>query len=279
MSSSSNGSSPSFSALTAAAFALSHSPIEQSSPSHPENPQNQQQRYTTFHGAVYKSVPGCIPTTLSNSSNHYRGNTAAAINAKRIAAAHSQIINSNGNFVTNTITTPLPPNQPQNIPSYQQYLRSDNVNEGIPLDVLASAVSNFRPNGYNYFMRPPTPTSQGQQWYPHQLPNSNSTAVNAAQAQMINRNRLAPLRTASPLSDSPDLTKLPSLKALAQVASIGMIELDQHSPQLQRSKSFSIEADATELSKLMTSTRRFSSVEVSNNAVAPNSSTSTRRPW
>ena len=66
-----------------------------------------------------------------------------------------------------------------------------NGNITLPLDLLASAVSNFRPNGYTYL--PP--------------------------------NRLAPLSSdaSSPASTSPSpvnscAEKLPSLKALAQVA-------------------------------------------------------------
>ena len=269
----SNASSPGFSALTAAAFALSNSnsPIDQNSTSpqiidQSHNHNQQQQRYTTFHGAVYKSVPGCLPTILP-STNHYRGNTAATMNAKRMAVAHAQVqgiinSNSNGNF-------PPPPNQPQNIPQYPRGAG----NEAIPLDILASAVSKFRPSGYNYYMKPPTPTMPPQQghWF-----NNNP----GPPPQVINRNRLAPLRASSPPSDTPEAScpvtmKLPSLKDLAQVASIGMTELNHTN---QRSKSFSIDPPESEPAKLPI-IRRYSSAEVSNNAAAPNSSTTTRRPW
>lgn len=252
--------SPGFTALTAAAFALSNSPIEQSTPAM-EQPQ-QAQRYSTFHGAVYKSTPGCLPTILPT-SNHYRGNTAAAMNAKRMAAAVQAGMH---NFVVNL--SPPPPNQPQNIPTYpQQQQAQAQAHQAIPLDILASAVSKFRPNGYNYYMKPPTPVQQQQQ---QQVFYS---------LHAVNRNRLAPLRAASPPSDTPE-TKLPSLKDLAQVASLGMTELDhQIQGQQQRSKSFSIEAVENESVKLP-ATRRYSSAEVvSNNAAAPNSSSSTRRPW
>ena len=255
--------SPGFTALTAAAFALSNSPIEQAATAM-EQPQ-QAQRYSTFHGAVYKSTPGCLPTILPT-SNHYRGNTAAAMNAKRMAAAVQAGMH---NFVVNLSP---PPNQPQNIPTYpQQQQQQAQAHQAIPLDVLASAVSKFRPNGYNYYMKPPTPIQQQKQqvFYPSQQ-----------QVHAINRNRLAPLRAASPPSDTPE-TKLPSLKDLAQVAALGMTELDQiqgQTQQVQRSKSFSVEATENESVKLP-ATRRYSSTEVSNNAAAPNSSSSTRRPW
>lgn len=271
----SNASSPGgFTALTAAAFALTHSPIDTQQTSHSHSQQNQQnqqnqQRYATFHGAVYKSIPGCLPTILP-SGNYYRGNTAAAMNAKRMASAQAQLMSSmtttaNGNYtkISNGNFGQLmmpPPSQPQSIPSYHQ-----NPNQ---LDVLASAVSKFRPSGYNYFMKPPSPPAQ--QYHGNQLTYQNQNVP-------INRNRLPPLRTESASSEFP--AKLPSLKDLAQVA---VTELDHHhhhhNPQ-QRSKSFSVESETDSTTKLPI--RRFSSAEtVSNNVPAPNSSAaSTRRPW
>lgn len=248
---------PSFNALTAAAFALSNTtPLEGTSydsqaqlQSYSQPPQ-QPTRYSNFHGAVFKSTPGCIPTPS------FRGNTATAMNNRRLAAAASSIQTSPNQFMMSHQN--FLPNQPQTIPSYpqqqQQHRPVINSLEGIPLDILAAAVSNFRPNGYNYHMQqssvrsPPPP--------PLLLPTPNPSE----------RNRLAPIRTSSPPSTSPimdnnsSFAKLPSLKALAQVASIGM------EMEAGKNRRNSASAEATS----------------STNSVAPNensNSVSARRPW
>lgn len=258
--------SPGFKALSAAAFALANTPL--TTPLEPI-PGDQQPRYSTFHGAVFKSTPGYI------SNGNHRGNTAAAINTKRMNSA------SAGTMFTPGSSQPgfLPPAPPQKIPSYPvssapspQYYstagRSPN-NETMPLDVLASAVSNFRPNGYNYFL------SQQQQ----QMIQRSIMMTPGPQQQVqpplhpshvSNINRLPPLRTPSPpssLNTSNSPATLPSLKDLAQVASIGM-EIEQ-----RRSKSL-VDAQVP-ADKFLPPVRRFSA-EVSNNA-APNSAA--RRPW
>lgn len=142
-----------------------------------------------FHGSVYKSRPGF------NFSS--RGNTAASISSQRC---------------TGQTTVPgfiNPPPQPQLIPMLQvaaaamssssvatmptYAAASPTAAAPLPLDLLASAVSNYRPNGYSYL--PP--------------------------------NRLAPLASEASAAASGVATqaaavscaeKLPSLKALAQVA-------------------------------------------------------------
>lgn len=278
--------SPGFNALTAAAFALSSTtnpPLEPSTaPPASSNPNSSEhQRYTTFHGAVYKSVPGCMPMPS------YRGNTAAAINAKRMAtaaaaAAQGQAIQQS--FIPGSSDGfSLPPSQPLKIPAYNAQSHSQSHSQpqssSIPLDILASAVSNFRPNGYNYYMQVPS----GR--------NSSSPPLHPPQ---MNRNRLAPLRTVSPPSSTS--TTLPSLKALAQVASIGMEQLECAStpfPTTQRSKSLT--EMIVDESSSMKFNRRFSAIEQSSassfsvsaansnsNVTAPNNSSSTaslRRPW
>ncbi len=135
-----------------------------------------------FHGSVYKSSPGF---------NYSRGNTAASINLQR----------QSGNLLVPGFLQPPP--QPQLIPMLQAVMKtqpaatipnyatsaSGTATGPLPLDLLASAVSNFRPNGYSYL--PP--------------------------------NRLAPL-SPTPTTECTTTTansnaeKLPSLKALAQVA-------------------------------------------------------------
>lgn len=271
----SDSASPGFTALTAAAFALSNTPM--STPLDVPIASTEQQRYSTFHGAVYKSIPGCMP-----SGGVYRGNTAAAMHAKRMASSAS-VATSGIPFSQYTGPVNFLPTQPQKIPQYPVAPRT--ANEALPLDILASAVSNFRPNGYNYYMTPAatknnrplmTPQPQQPQIQPHVIQA-------AAQLQQINRNRLAPLRTPSPpSSDSSNTTKLPSLKALAQVASIGM-EMEF---QVKRSNSMfetgSGGGDKGE--KYLPEVRRFSASEVSgaNNISAPNSastSNTARRPW
>lgn len=265
--------SPGFTALTAAAFALSNSntSLESTSPVTTVPPTSaDQQRYSTFHGAVYKSIPGCMPM------NTYRGNTAAAMNAKRLSVGF--IPGAGGSSQTTSFPVqgqgqaPPPPNQPQKIPSYNNNnFSSAPRGEAISLDILASAVSNFRPNGYNYYMKAP----------PNRVPTMVSPDL-----QVNNRNRLAPLRTPSPpttASIALETIKLPSLKDLAQVASIGIEQFDQ--PQIQqRSKSLVeiLPPSTTNNSKIQ---RRFStetSVISNLNVNAPNNHSSTaslRRPW
>ena len=271
-----NSLSTGFNALSAAAFALS-TPLDPMTTASPPT-SGEQQRYTTFHGAVYKSLPGCMPI------NSYRGNTAATMHAKRVSSSQCTRSFLPGSSQPGFPVPPPPPSQPQKIPSYHT-MRP----ESIPLDVLASAVSNFRPNGYNYYMQPP---SLIQRQTPTPLQNVTS-----------NPNRLAPLRTPPPPSTSSDSSinpKLPSLKALAQVASLG-IGMEQekvsHSHfhslfhkfqpqtfpaiQIQRSKSLAEipQMDHSASEKV----RRFSSIETSGgvnfNTQAPNNSSSTRRPW
>ena len=262
----SDSTSPGFTALTAAAFALSNNPM--STPLDVSTNPTEHQRYSTFHGAVYKSIPGCMP------SGSYRGNTAATMHAKRTATIASSIPISQYTGPTNFL-----PTQPQNIPQYPMTPRN---NEAIPLDILASAVSNFRPNGYNYYMAPMNRTlisPQPQQPQSHaqvQTPNAQAIQV-ASRLQQINRNRLAPLRTPSPPANYSSNTKLPSLKALAQVASIGM-EMEQQL-QIKRSNSM-FESGVKGGEKYLPEVRRFSTTEVSaNNISAPNSAATAHRPW
>ena len=269
----SESTSPGFNALTAAAFALSNNPL--STPLEP--PVNSEhQRYSTFHGAVYKSIPGCMP------SGTYRGNTAAAMNAKRMAAA------TGVNVSMSQYSGPAGflPTQPQKIPP-NNYPMTQRSNEAIPLDILASAVSNFRPNGYNYYMHPgnginrsvATPQPQAPTQAHAQAMQAAAAQLHQQQQQQINRNRLAPLRTPSPPStETGATTKLPSLKALAQVASIGM-EMEQ---QIKRSNSL-IETSGVKGEKYLPEVRRFSAAELgSTNIAVPNSaatSVAAHRPW
>lgn len=262
--------SPGFKALSAAAFALSNTPLN--TPLDSAVNVNDPQRYSTFHGAVFKSTPGFIPTGM------HRGNTAAAISANRTSAA------AGAHFMPGSAQPGfLPPAPPQKIPSYPVSVptvhyfppagrsttpNSNQSSSSMPLDVLASAVSNFRPNGYNYFigqqpsmMQRPVMTTPGsqQQVQPQQHPSS----------QISNRNRLAPLRTPSPPSSSttPVNATLPSLKDLAQVASLGM--------EIEQRRSKSLTETQIPVEKFLPPVRRFSA-EVSNTS-APNAAV--RRPW
>jgi hypothetical protein len=274
----SDSASPGFTALTAAAFALSNTSI--SAPLDPPVNSSEHQRYSTFHGAVYKSIPGCMP-----SSGVYRGNTAAAMHAKRMTSS-----SVTGSIPISQYTGPANflPTQPQNIPQYSMAPR--NNNEAISLDILASAVSNFRPNGYNYYlttqaggMNRPLMAPQPQPRLQSAQAQAQAQAIQAtAHLQQMNRNRLAPLRTPSPPSSDSPSTKLPSLKALAQVASIGM-EMEQQQLQVKRSNSMFESGVKGSAEKYLPEVRRFSATEVgTNNISAPNSaatSIAARRPW
>lgn len=301
--------SPNFTALTAAAFALaarnstSITPLDGVSKNYnpvtdQQQQQQQQQRYSTFHGAVYKSTPGCLPINPSS----YRGNTAAAINNKRIGVANGNNVFMPGSSQPGFV---LPP-QPQKIPAFPPsqfnnngYVQQQRVGTGVgsgdslPLDILASAVSNFRPNGYNYF---PQPQSQSQMISPinhinYNYNSSNSDTNSNAHSNTNNsitnslsqipRNRLAPLRTVSNSTSnsplvSPDSAekiksfKLPSLKDLAQVASCSLGRELNASIKVESSVS-SLSADHLHLIS--------SSITTSSNTLAPNAHNCNRRPW
>ena len=295
--------SPNFTALTAAAFALATrnstiiTPLDGVNKNYnsvtdqqQQQQQQQQQRYSTFHGAVYKSTPGCLPINPSS----YRGNTAAAINNKRIGAANGNNVFIPGSSQPGFI---LPP-QPQKIPTFppSQFNKNGLVQQrvgtggggggdSLPLDILASAVSNFRPNGYNYF---PPPQSQAQinspinhnsmnyNYNPSNSDTNNNANTNLISLSQIPTNRLAPLRSVnnstsnSPLF-SPDSTekiksfKLPSLKDLAQVASCSL------GKELKNLSECSVSADHLNLIS--------SRITTTSNSLAPNVHNCNRRPW
>ena len=218
----------------------------------------------------------------------FRGNTATAMNNRRLSGAAAASMTSPGhNSISHIQTSPnqflmshsnFLPNQPQMIPSYSSAIppsghRSSTpvAFEGIPLDVLAAAVSNFRPNGYNYNLPPPSqPIRPHHHQQQQQVKVNITTTTSNSNVGFTDRNRLAPIRTPSPplfTEQSSSGKLLPSLKALAQVASIGMEQLMENAGE-DKTKNFNPRENL-----------KFSSTETTN-LVAPNDTClSARRPW
>lgn len=141
-----------------------------------------------FHGTSFKTLPGYTQG---------RSNTAASIATQR--AIMNSVNNANGSVLP-------PPPTPQIIPFLSAPMMPSPSSSAavssphLPLDLLASAVSNFRPNGYSY--------------YP---PNRLAPLTTGGSPILSPQNR-AVSPAASPNMNGSGSEKLPSLKALAQVA-------------------------------------------------------------